>query len=72
MEPLDYKGYEIDPKISPLESGGFSVTVHIETHTGSGVHDDSFGIERTYPTESAAWKAAIEAGRRIIDEKYAG
>ena len=72
MERMQYGGYVIDTNVFEIKGGGFSLTVVIEKHDGSGVHVQTFPAKATCETRDAAEQAALELGQRLIDGHIKG
>lgn len=64
---IRYKGYVIEAQANELRDGGFSVEFYLEEHDASGVTVTQFYVPSTFPTQEAAFEAAIQAGRQKID-----
>jgi hypothetical protein len=64
---VGYKGCVIEAQSNELRDGGFSAEFYIEEHDASGVTVTQFYVPNTFPTQEAAFEAAIQAGRLKID-----
>ena len=73
MSRVEYKGYIINATLYKLaEDKGWSINIHIERHTGSGMTGRSFSAANTFPTEKEAIQHCINFGMQIIDGQAEG
>jgi hypothetical protein len=64
-----YKGFVIDPRCCrTMDGSAWSVECHIEKNDSAGAVTARFPLEHTFSTRQLALEAALESGRRRVDE----
>jgi hypothetical protein len=64
-----YKGRWVDPRAYELSNGsGWDAEVYIAEDVGSETVDTQYSLTRTFPTRETAIEAALNAGKRKVDE----
>jgi hypothetical protein len=64
-----YKGRWVDPRAYELSNGtGWDAEVYIAEDVGPETVDTRYSLSRTFATMEAAIEAALNAGKRKVDE----
>jgi hypothetical protein len=64
-----YRGCWVDPRVSELADGsGWSAQVYVAHDVGVETVDTQWILKGKFPTREEAHKAALEAGKRKVDE----
>lgn len=72
MAFVEYKEFEIEPRVWPLQDGTFGISANIWRHESAKSNVTEVNAQNTYPTEEKAERAALELGRQAIDGELLG